>query len=225
MSLKPYHWMQHAEGATDGARRTPAMQTRRPLLALTLAAAIHQPGPAAAMEAREVVAFWQAAGPARWFAKDDAFDALFRNRFLAWHEAAAGGRLTHWGDTPAGALALVILLDQFPRNAFRGTPRMYASDEAAREAAAAAIRAGHDRALPVEMRLFLYLTFAHSEALADQDRSVALFGALGEPYLARAVHHRDIVRRFGRFPHRNPILGRPMRPEERRWLEEGGFAG
>ncbi len=201
------------------------MQTRHPLLALALAAAIHQPGPAAATEAREVVAFWQEAGPGRWFAKDDAFDALFRERFLASHEAAAGGRLAHWAGTPEGALALVILLDQFPRNAFRGTPRMYATDPQAREVAAAAVQAGHDRALPVEMRLFLYLVFAHSEALADQDRSVALFGALGEPHLARAIHHRDIVRRFGRFPHRNPVLGRPMRPEERRWLEEGGFAG
>ncbi len=196
------------------------MQIHHPLLALTLAAGIQQPGPAAAAtataEAREVVAFWQEAGPGLRFAKDPAFDSLFRERFLAWHEAAVLGQLAHWAGTPEGALALVILLDQFPRNAFRDTPRMYGSDEAARVVASAAIRAGHDRRLPVEMRVFLYLPFGHSEVLADQDRSVALSGALGEPYLARAEHHRDIIRRFGRFPHRNPIVRRPMRPEERR---------
>jgi uncharacterized protein (DUF924 family) len=118
-----------------------------------------------------------------------------------------------------------LLLDQYPRNSFRNTPRMYATDAAARDVADAAITAGHDRAVEVGLQVFIYLPFGHSEDLADQERSVALAERLGEPTLTLAKHHRDIVRRFGRFPHRNPILGRPMRPEEQRFLNEGGFAG
>ena len=132
---------------------------------------------------------------------------------------------TGWLATPDGALALVLLLDQFPRNAFRGTPRMYATDALAREVTAAAIDAGHDRAVEPQMQLFFYLPFGHSEDLADQERSVALARRLGQPILSHAEGHRDIIRRFGRFPHRNPILGRTMRPEEQQFLDEGGYAG
>lgn len=176
-------------------------------------------------EAAAVVDFWREAGPAMWFAKDDAFDRRFRERFLHLHEESAGGVLNGWLATSEGALGLLILLDQYPRNSFRGTPRMYATDALAREMAAAAIEAGHDRAAPVEMQLFFYLPFAHSETLADQDRSVALVQRLGEPNIAHANRHRDIIRRFGRFPHRNPILGRTMRPEEQEYLDKGGYAG
>lgn len=176
-------------------------------------------------EAREVVRFWREAGPSLWFAKDPAFDRRFRDSFLELHEAAAQGDLSAWLATPDGALALCILLDQFPRNAFRGTPRMYRTDELARRIAAEAIARRHDRALERPLALFLYLPFAHSENLADQERSVELAKRLGEPHVQHAEHHRDIVRRFGRFPHRNPILGRTMRPEEQRFLDEGGFAG
>jgi uncharacterized protein (DUF924 family) len=95
----------------------------------------------------------------------------------------------------------------------------------ARAGAAAAIEAGHDRAAPVDLALFFYLPFAHSEDLADQERSVALVERLGEPNLSHAKRHRDIIRRFGRFPHRNPILGRTMRPEEQEYLDNGGYAG
>jgi uncharacterized protein (DUF924 family) len=172
-----------------------------------------------------VVEFWRQAGPSRWFAKDPEFDRRFRDRFLSWHEAAAKGRLSVWRTSATGALALVLLLDQFPRNAFRGTPRMYATDAMAQTLAAAAIDVGHDGAIEPELRLFFYLPFAHSEDLADQECSVALARGLGQPHLAHAEGHRDIVRRFGRFPHRNPILGRPMTPEEQRFLDEGGFAG
>ena len=119
----------------------------------------------------------------------------------------------------------MLLLDQFPRNAFRGTARMYATDEAAREAAASAIDAGHDRAVEQALRLFFYLPFGHSEDLADQERSVALAESLGEPSLSHAKGHRDIIRRFARFPHRNPILDRAMTPEEQAYLDAGGFAG
>ena len=176
-------------------------------------------------EADDVIAFWQAAGPTLWFAKDTDFDRRFRQRFLATHEAAARGELAHWMRNANGTLALVILLDQFPRNSFRDTPRMYATDEVARVTADAAFAAGHDREIPAELRVFLVLPFGHSESLADQDRAVELSRAIGPAELAHAEHHREIVRRFGRFPHRNPILGRTMTPEEQRYLDEGGYAG
>lgn len=176
-------------------------------------------------DALSVVAFWRDAGPDRWFAKDTAFDRAFAERFGALHRAAAGGRLGGWIETPEGALALVLLLDQYPRNCFRGSPAMYGTDARARQVAAAALAAGHDRAIAPDLRLFLYLPFAHSEDPADQDRSVELIGTLGAPHAEHAEGHRDIVRRFGRFPHRNPILGRTTTEEEQRFLDEGGFAG
>ena len=178
------------------------------------------------VEAVALVDFWRGAGPAGWFGKDPEFDRRFRERFLASHEAAARGELTDWPTTATGALALLLLLDQFPRNAFRGTPRMYATDALAREIATDALDAGYDGAFETEMRPFFYLPFAHSEDLADQIRSVALAARhLGEPGLSHAQRHHDIVLRFGRFPHRNPILGRRMTPEEQRFLDDGGFAG
>lgn len=175
--------------------------------------------------AREVVRFWQAAGPKTWFARDDAFDRHFRDTFEADHVAAAEARLADWARTAEGALALVILLDQFPRNAFRGTPRMFATDAQARRVADAAIAAGHDMMVVQALRLFFYLPFEHAEDLADQERAVALIGPLGAELLTYALLHRDVISRFGRFPHRNPILGRPMTQEEQRFLDEGGFQG
>ena len=176
-------------------------------------------------KALALTAFWRAAGPAMWFAKDADFDQRFRARFLRTHEAAATGSLAHWAEMAEGALALVILLDQFPRNAFRGTSRMYETDAQAREVADKALRARHDHALGEPLSMFLRLPFAHAESLADQDRSVALFEPFGEPGRSHSLRHRAIIARFGRFPHRNPILGRAMRPEEQRFLDEGGYAG
>jgi uncharacterized protein (DUF924 family) len=175
--------------------------------------------------AADVVGFWLQAGPSLWFAKDADFDRRFREAFLDAHEAAARGDLNHWMATPEGALALLLLLDQFPRNAFRGTPRMYATDATARRIAAAATDAGHDQAMPPELRKFFYLPFAHSEDLADQDRSVTLCRHLGGPDSTNSQRHRDIVKRFGRFPHRNPILGRNTTREEQEFLDQGGYAG
>jgi uncharacterized protein (DUF924 family) len=172
-----------------------------------------------------VVEFWRETGPDRWFAKDPAFDAAFRARFSEAHRAAAQGALDGWASDARGALALLILLDQFPRNAFRGTPRMYATDAAARRVAEHALAAGFDRAIDPDLRLFFCLPFAHSETLADQDRSVALNRQLGEPYFTHALGHREIIRRFGRFPHRNALLGRTTTPEEQAFLDAGGFAG
>lgn len=176
-------------------------------------------------EALELVVFWQAAGRERWFSKDDAFDAELRARFGDLHLRAARRELDGWARTAQGALALVLLLDQFPRNAFRGTAHMYATDPLARRFARLALEAGFDGAVAAELRPFLYLPFMHSEDAADQERSVALNRSLGDDSEKYALGHRDIVRRFGRFPHRNALLGRESTPEERAFLEQGGFAG
>jgi uncharacterized protein (DUF924 family) len=181
--------------------------------------------PATGIPPDAVLRFWEEAGPKRWFARDPVFDADFRERFLGAHEAAASGALDHWLASAEGALALVLLLDQFPRNAFRGSARMYATDALARAAADAAIRAGFDRTVPQPLRPFFYLPFMHSEALEDLERCVALNEQVGGESLRFARNHRDIVARFGRFPHRNAILARTSTPEEERFLQEGGFAG
>ncbi|MCZ4092304.1 DUF924 family protein [Sinorhizobium psoraleae] len=175
--------------------------------------------------AAAVINFWRDAGPTRWFAKEPELDRAFRERFLASHEAAARGELVNWTVSPEKTLALLILLDQFPRNAFRGTPRMYETDALALGIACAAVDAGYDLKGPPDLQLFFYLPFGHSEEIADQERSVELARRLGEPSLSHAIGHRDIVRRFGRFPHRNGILGRTMTEEEQRFLDAGGFAG
>jgi uncharacterized protein (DUF924 family) len=164
-------------------------------------------------EAAVVVDFWRRAGSNLWFAQDEDFDCRFRDGFMGLHEAATRGELSGWCASPVGSLALIILLDQFPRNAFRGSPRMYATDSIARKVAHAAIMAGHDQAFDSDLRLFFYLPFGHSEALADQARSVALCQHLGEPDFSHAKRHCDIIRRFGRFPHRNPTLKRAMSRE------------
>jgi uncharacterized protein (DUF924 family) len=175
--------------------------------------------------AAALIDFWRDAGPKRWFTPDAAFDERFRARFLALHERAAAGELDDWLGTPGGALALAILLDQFPRNAFRGTPRMYATDAQARRVARIALERGHDAQVPQELRNFLYLPFMHSEDAADHETSVAKTAALGGEPQRYALHHRDIVTRFGRFPHRNAILGRASTADEERFLAEGGFRG
>jgi len=172
-----------------------------------------------------VLSFWRAAGPTRWFRKDEAFDAEFRTRFLDAHEAAARGELDAWAADAQGALALLILLDQFPRNAFRGTPRMYASDARARAIARAAIASGFDLGVEPELRNFFYLPLMHSEDLADQQQAVALARAIGGEELRFALMHRDIIQRFGRFPHRNEMLGRASTAEELPFFADGGFAG
>ena len=175
----------------------------------------------------QIVGFWADAGPDKWFSKDETFDETCRQRFLATYEAAARGDLAEWELDPHGALALLILLDQFPRNMFRGTRRAYATDSAAVLLAERAIERGFDTAVEPELRRFFYLPFMHSEELPHQERSVALNEALGDEDAAQwARHHRDIVSRFGRFPHRNAILARESTAEERAYLaEEGAFAG
>jgi uncharacterized protein (DUF924 family) len=173
----------------------------------------------------DVLAFWREAGPDRWYAKDDAFDAEIRDKFLTLYESASVGQLDHWGATAEGALALVIVLDQFPRNMFRGSARTFAADARARAVANLALKRGYDQDLPEADRGFLFLPFMHSEDLADQERGVALYRAAGDENLKYAEEHRDIIRRFGRFPHRNVVLGRETTPQERAFLDGGGFKG
>lgn len=178
------------------------------------------------MSPESIVSFWRDAGPQRWFSKDEAFDAEVAHRYEeAWILAAAGA-LEEWRGAPVSALALVLVLDQFPRNMFRGTPRAFATDPMARDVAGQAVAFGFDLAVEHRMRPFFFLPFMHSEDLADQERCVALYAAAGEEDgLKWAREHRDIIARFGRFPHRNPILGRETTPDEAAFLAEGGFKG
>lgn len=173
--------------------------------------------------AAEVVAFWREAGPGKWFNGGDAFDALCRARLGAAHLAAARRGLDGWAATAEGALALLLLLDQVPRNVYRGSAHAFATDGLARHFAARALEAGHDAAFEPSLRAFFYLPFEHSEDMDDQARSVALFDALGDANYRNYAHaHRDVIARFGRFPHRNAALGRESTPEERAWLDAGG---
>ena len=175
--------------------------------------------------AADIVAFWRDVGPERWFKKDDALDAEIRRRFLAAHEAAAAGKLAAWERNAQGALALLILLDQFPRNMFRGEARAFATDPQARAIASRAILNGFDGADPA-MRTFFYLPFMHSEDMADQEKAIAFYRAQDNADgLKWAELHADIIRRFGRFPHRNAALGRATTKEEQAFLDSGGFAG
>lgn len=174
----------------------------------------------------EIVSFWRTAGTERWFTKDAAFDDEIRERFFETYEAAAGGKLSDWEQNAQGALALLILLDQFPRNIFRGDPRAFATDPVALAIAAGAIVRGFDSQVPSELRSFFYLPFEHSEDFADQERGIAFYTAAGDTEnLKWAKVHADIIRRFGRFPHRNAVLGRSTTPEEQVFLDSGGFAG
>ncbi|WP_407150384.1 DUF924 family protein [Bradyrhizobium sp. ORS 86] len=177
--------------------------------------------------AADVLTFWRKAGRDRWYERDDAFDAEIRYRFLATWQKASAGEFSSWEASDDGALALTIVLDQFPRNMFRGDARTYASDALAREVAGRAIDRGVDGRIDPLLREFLYLPFMHSEHLADQQRCVALIRqAGGHPdNLKYAEDHADIIRRFGRFPHRNRVLGRPTTPEEQAFLDAGGFSG
>lgn len=174
----------------------------------------------------DVVTFWRDAGPRKWFAKDDAFDRACRERFMAAWEKAGRGELADWEASPEGALALLILLDQMPRNMFRGDPRTWSTDPQALGVAERALAKGFDTKVDQAVRLFFYLPFEHAEDVRAQERSVKLFELLGEAEQTKwALHHLDIVTRFGRFPHRNAVLGRESTPEELSFLEEDDFRG
>lgn len=172
----------------------------------------------------DVVAFWKEAGPDKWFAKDEAFDADFRERGHALHWAAARRERDDWMNTAEGALALLILLDQYPRNSFRGTAHQFATDPLALMFANQAVACDLHLAVEPALKNFLLLPFEHSERIEDQDRYMALVA--GDEELEEwGKLHRDIIVRFGRFPHRNAALGRQTTPEEQTFLDQGGFGG
>ena len=175
---------------------------------------------------RSVVSFWRAAGPGRWFGKSATFDAEVGRRLGTLHFWAAAGMLDHLAHTAEGALALLILLDQVPRNMFRGTARAFATDAHARDIARYAISRGLDQRVARKMRTFFYLPFMHSEDENDQELCLALYENMNDAYGAKwAQLHLDIIRQFGRFPHRNEALGRAASHAELQFLKEGGFSG
>jgi uncharacterized protein (DUF924 family) len=175
--------------------------------------------------AAEIVSFWREAGSQHWFAQDEVFDQTIRARFLEIHAAALRGELTHWEESAIGALALLILLDQFSRNMFRGNARAFSSDALARAIAERALSRGFDDANEEIMRQFFYLPFMHSESLKDQERSLSLYKAYGRSEeLKYAVEHRSIIAKFGRFPHRNQALNRVTTPAEQVFLNKAEFA-
>lgn len=184
---------------------------------------------------RDVIEFWfgEPDSPERgvprkaWFEKSAEFDAVIRDRFSTLLDAAVAGRLAAWTRTPFAALALVIVFDQFPRNIYRGSPRAFATDPRALEVSLGIVGRGFDAAyLPVE-RAFAYLPFEHAEDISMQRRSLALFARLppsatSASYMDYARRHHGVIERFGRFPHRNEILGRASTPEESEFLTQPG---
>lgn len=176
------------------------------------------------MQPRDVIEFWFApASRERWFESTPDFDRQIEARFGDLCRQGAAGALGHWQDSAAGCLALCLLLDQFPRNRFRGSREAFATDAQALAVAEQALARGLDQQLPPEMRMFLYLPFEHSEDLAHQRRAVALIGALGDAKaLDYAVRHLRVIERFGRFPHRNQVLGRETTAAEAAFLEAPG---
>jgi uncharacterized protein (DUF924 family) len=185
--------------------------------------------------AQDVLDFWfgpqdaESFGKPRkeWFTKDAAFDASLRDRYGPLWEQARTGALASWNASPRELLAFIVVCDQFPRNMFRGDPRSFATDPIALDAARRMVGRGWDKKLISAEKAFAYLPFEHSESLADQERSVALFGSdpndeVMKGYADYAIKHRDFIARFGRFPHRNAILGRPSTPEEIEFLKQPG---
>lgn len=173
----------------------------------------------------DVLDFWWLAGPSKWFSGDAKFDVKCRDRFQDALEAAKTGALDHWRETADGSLALLLLLDQMSRNIYRGTPEAFSSDPMAVSVATEAMEKGFDRAFPKEARGFFYLPFEHSEDMAHQEKAVDLGRLLGDKeFYHYALIHMDVIRRFGRFPHRNKILGRESTPDEDAFLKDGGFS-
>ncbi|MCR6664291.1 MAG: DUF924 family protein [Luteimonas sp.] len=171
----------------------------------------------------DVIAFWREAGEFKWFDGGAEFDAACRAGFLDAHFAAARREHESWMESADGALALLILLDQIPRNVFRGSAHAFATDSLALHYARRAVDAKLDREVDADLRAFVYLPFEHSEDMADQRRSVALFQPLGNAeYTKYAYAHLDVIEKFGRFPHRNRALGRTSTPAEQAWLDAGG---
>lgn len=171
-----------------------------------------------------VLRFWfEESTPQQWFEKNDEYDRIIEERFGDIHQEASNGDHDGWTDTADGALALILVLDQFSRNLFRDDPRAFAQDAKALAIAKQAIARGQDKEVSEERRVFFYVPFEHSEDLADQEDSLPYFEALENPeYLRYAIAHRDIIARFGRFPHRNAVLGRESTADEIAFLKTPG---
>lgn len=178
------------------------------------------------MKPEDVVSFWELAGETRWFFKDAAFDGALKVHFGTALAEARQGAFDHWGETPEGALGLVLLLDQMPRNIYRGSPLSFAADPKALALAKSWIAKGYHQRLVPPLAQWLIMPFEHAEDIDAQNRAVALFQTMGlSDMVYWAKLHRDIIVRFGRFPHRNAVLGRASTPEELAFLKAGGFAG
>jgi uncharacterized protein (DUF924 family) len=177
-------------------------------------------------QAGEILGYWRSIGQEGWFRKNEAIDAAIRERFGRWHQKAANRELEDWRSSPEDCLALVILLDQFSRNMFRASAMAFAQDDYALEIATKAVDAGFDTLCDPAMAYFFHLPFMHSERIADQRRCIRLFHARGgfEAIKFARIHH-DVIARFGRFPHRTAVLGRPTTPAEQAFLDSGGFSG
>jgi len=174
----------------------------------------------------DILHFWRQAGPKQWFKKSPRFDEAIRLKFEPAHHAAARGEHDGWAETVEGALALLILLDQFPRNLYRGSAHAFATDPKARSIARAAVARGFHRDFEPELAQFFMLPFEHSESLADQDEGVRVAAEIGDAETSKwAEIHRDIIARFRRFPHRNACLGRETTAQEQAFLDDGGFGG
>lgn len=177
--------------------------------------------------ASDIVTFWTEVGPDGWYAGGEAIDGAIRTRYLETWVNAARGDYRDWLGSPRGALGYLILTDQFPRNMFRGDPRAFATDSKARSAAIIVVQREWDLMLPEPIRQFFYMPFMHAETLADQDRCVRLILArmpqTGAANLLHARAHREVIRRFGRFPYRNAALGRASTAEEEAFLAAGGY--
>lgn len=181
--------------------------------------------PGSLSEAGTMVDFWRDAGPSTWFKKNLTFDQSLSSKFIDLHYAAARRERDHWLSDPYACLSLILLLDQFPRNAFRNTAHMYATDSLARCYARAAVNFKHVKHIEEALRPFIFMPFMHSECLEDQQYSVDLYRHHASANLEFALEHCDIIQRFGRFPHRNCTLGRSTTADEQRFLDDGGFAG
>ena len=179
------------------------------------------------MKPSDVLEFWESTGSKGWWMKNDDVDAQIHEKFGQLHRQACAGELDDWRETPDGALALIIVLDQFSRNMFRGSPKTFAQDAKALKLAKDAIAKGFDKQANETLQFFFYLPFEHSENIEDQERSLELFEAYnGDPeFMKAAREHHDIIKRFGRFPHRNEVLGRETTLEEQAYLDGGGFKG
>lgn len=174
----------------------------------------------------DVVDYWKSIGPEGWFAKKDEIDRTIAKRFSGLYEHAAAGKLEDWRKAPDSCLALVLLLDQFSRNLFREDGRAFAQDPYAVDIALQAIADGFDTKVDPALKAFFYMPFMHSESILDQQRGIVLFQPLeAGDYLKFTRIHHDVIARFGRFPHRNPVLGRHTTPAEQAFLDNGGFGG